>query len=177
MVQNPGIWLANHLRRSNDELTAQRVTEENLRYCNQFHWEFLVSQCHRVLGDLDSDAGDHESARAHYESALKIARSISNRDVLIEALLARGMWQAKYMKDANAAFSDLNEALGYCVESGYRIYEADVRVALAWAYLANGEKQKAKESAERALQMSNEMGYHWGKVDAKEVLERIESRE
>ena len=27
--------------------------------------------------------------------------------------------------------------------------------------------------AERALQMSNEMGYHWGKVDAEEVLERM----
>jgi Tfp pilus assembly protein PilF len=52
-----------------------------------------------------------------------------------------------------------------------------VRVALAWAYLANDEKEKAKQSAERALQMSNEMSYHWGKVDAKEVLERIESKE
>ena len=52
-----------------------------------------------------------------------------------------------------------------------------MRVALVWAYLANGEKEKAKQSAERALQMSNEMGYHWGKVDAEEVLERIEDRE
>jgi tetratricopeptide (TPR) repeat protein len=96
----------------------------------------------RSLGGLDSDAGDHASARAHYESALKIARSISVRHVLIEALLARGRWLAKHLKIANDAFSDLNEALGYCVESGYRIYEADVRVALGWAYLANGEKEK-----------------------------------
>ena len=77
----------------------------------------------------------------------------------------------------NDAFNDLNEALNYTVEGGYRIYEADIRNALGWAYLANGEKQKAKESAERALQMSQEMGYHWGKVDAQEVLERIESSE
>ena len=84
------------------------------------------------------------------------------------------------MKDANAAFSDLNEALGYCVESGYRIYEADVRVALGWAYLAISDeqlaisnKQRAKAEAERALQMSNEMSYHWGKVDAEEVLQAI----
>jgi hypothetical protein len=48
-----------------------------------------------------------------------------------------------------------------------------VRVALAWAYLANYEEDKAKQSAERALQMSNEMGYHWGKVDAAEVLSVI----
>jgi hypothetical protein len=79
------------------------------------------------------------------------------------------------LPDLDRAFIDLNEALGYCVESGYRIYEADVRVALAWAYLANGEKEKARQSAERALQMSNEMGYHWGKMDAEEVLERIKT--
>ena len=106
-------------------------------------------------------------------SALKIARSIQRLDVLIEVLLARGRFLAKHMKDANAAFSDLNEALSYCAESGYRIYEADVRVALSWAYLANGEKEKAKESAVRALQMSNEMGYYWGKVDAEEVLKAM----
>ena len=46
-------------------------------------------------------------------------------------------------------------------------------MALGWAHLANGEKEKAKGSAERALQMSNEMGYHWGKVDAEEVLGAI----
>jgi len=73
----------------------------------------------------------------------------------------------------NDAFTDLNEALNYAVEGGYRIYEADIRVALAWAYLANGEKEKAKQSAQRALQMSQEMGYHWGKVDGEEVLERM----
>jgi len=135
-----------------------------------------------VLGDLDSDAGNHESAHARYESALKVARGIQSRNVLIEILLARGRWQAKYYKDLTGfqnlsgleqAFSDLNKALGYCVENGYRIYEADVRVALGWAYLADGEKEKAKQSAERAVQMSNEMGYHWGKVDAEEVLGAI----
>ena len=108
------------------------------------------------------------------------------RNVLIEALLARGRFLAKVAAQTSEvsetsevlqAFSDLNEALNYCTESGYRIYEADVRVALAWAYLANNEKEKAKQFAERALQMSNEMGYHWGKVDAREVIERIESRD
>jgi hypothetical protein len=106
--------------------------------------------------------------------------------VLIEALLARGRWVAKEFRSLKdfgilgpeQAFNDLNEALGYCVEGGYRIYEADVRVALGWAFfVANGETQKAKESAARALQMSEEMGYYWGKMDAEEVLERVENRE
>jgi tetratricopeptide (TPR) repeat protein len=172
-----GINHADHLRRSGQSVYARRVTEANLQILERLHTAFQISQCHRVLGDLDSDSGDQDYAHAHYESALKIARGISARYILIEALLARGRWQAKHMKDANAAFNDLNEALGYCVESGYRIYEADVRVALGWANLAISNQQSAKAEAERAKQMSNEMGYHWGKVDAEEVLERIESRE
>ncbi|MDP2975828.1 MAG: hypothetical protein Q8N45_06390, partial [Anaerolineales bacterium] len=90
------------------------------------------------------------------------------------------------------AFNDLNEALNTAFEGGYRIYEADIRVALAWAYIADltpgpsptlrlrsgqagrGESlAKAKAEASRALQMSAEMGYYWGKVDAEEVLKVI----
>ncbi|HLO16097.1 MAG TPA: trypsin-like peptidase domain-containing protein [Anaerolineales bacterium] len=168
-----GVRHADHLRRIGDLLYARRVTEANFHICKQNHWPDNMSRCHRILGDLDTDVGDHASAQAHYGSALKIARAISHRQTLIEALLAHGTWQAMYMKDANVALSDLNEALGYCIESGYRIHEANVRVALGWAYLANGEKDKAKQSAERALQMSNEMGYYWGKVDAEEVLKVI----
>jgi tetratricopeptide (TPR) repeat protein len=183
-----GVMHSSHLQRTGNHEYAHRTAVANLEICTQARFISQVSQCYRVLGDLDSNSGDHASARAHYESALKIAQGISDRAVLIEALLARGRFFAKYMKDANTAFSDLNEALGYCVDGGYRIYEADVRVALAWAYLADltpgpsptgrGESlEKAKQSAERALQMSNEMSYYWGKVDAKEILERIESGE
>lgn len=168
-----GIWYVENLRRVGDKNYARQILEENFVAAEENNMIDFVGQCYRLLGDLDSDADDYSSARLHYETALKIARSISNREVLIQALLARGRWLAKHMKDANAAFSDLNEALGYCVESGYRIYEADVRVALGWAYIANGEKEKARQSAERAMQMSNEMGYHWGKVDAEEVLGAI----
>ncbi len=77
------------------------------------------------------------------------------------------------MKDADAAFSDLNEALGYAVEGEYRILEANIRGVLAWAHISNGEGQKATAEAERALQMSKEMGYHWGQVDVEGVLEKI----
>ena len=89
---------------------------------------------------------------------------------MIEALLARGKWYAKYQKKAEAAFSDLNEALGYATDGGYRIYEADIRVALAWAHIAKDEDDKAREQVEYAKRMSEEMGYYWGKVDSEEVL-------
>ena len=194
--RNPGIWYAEHLRRLGDAVTARRVTEVNLETCERNRWAFLVSMCHRVLGDLSADEGDHESARAHYDEALRIARSITHRHSLIEALLARGRWAARNPKGLGdpSGLSDLNEALVYAVDGGYRIYEADVRVALAWTHLAEaltpsaalragpgpsprgrGEAlAAARQEAERAQQMSVQMDYHWGQVDAAEVLAALD---
>jgi hypothetical protein len=104
--------------------------------------------------------------------------------VLIEALLARGRWQAKQAVQAGnqdslqQASSDLNEALGSAVKGGYRIYEADIRVALAWAHLANKKPELAQQEASRALTMSEDMGYYWGKLDAEEIIGKLtESRD
>ena len=175
-----GIFHADHLRRTSDTVYAGRITRINLGICKHNHLCDHTSRCHCILGDLDADAGLHHSAREHYAEALRIARGISRRDVLIEALLARGRWYARHMKDASAAFSDLNEALGYAVQGGYRIYEADIRIGLAWAHLTpgpsperRGEIDAARAEAEYAQRMSQEMGYHWGQVDAEEVLQRM----
>jgi tetratricopeptide (TPR) repeat protein len=190
-----GIRHANYLRRAGDAAYARRVTAANLKICEQQRWPDDLSRSHRVLGDLDADAGQHESSRQHYDAALKIARGITRRDILIEALLARGHWAAQWaatlpqvgnLREVDQAFSDLNEALGYAVTGGYRIYEADIRTGLAWAHLAAAltpgpspdvrrwEVAAARAEAERARQMSAEMGYHWGQVDAAEMLAVVE---
>jgi hypothetical protein len=58
--------------------------------------------------------------------------------------------QAPNLREVDQAFSDLNEALGYAVDGGYRLYEADIRVALAWAHLAVRDPAAARAEAERA---------------------------
>jgi len=184
-----GVQHADHLRRAGDGAYARRVTEANLKTMEGFRAPHQVSQCQRVLGDLDAGAGQHDAAGGHYDAALKIARGISYRPALMEALLARGCWAARYREltgrgdPSGLAFADLDEALGYAVEGGYRIYEADIRVALAWAHLADlalnpsgarrGTVEAARAEAERARQMSADMGYPWGQVDAQEVLEEL----
>jgi tetratricopeptide (TPR) repeat protein len=176
-----GIFHAEHLRRTGDLTYARQITEANLEeWVSYSKWPKDESHCHRVLGDLDADAlrqgsgqaNQHDSARDHYNEALRIARGISVQDILIEALLARGRWAAR-QGEARPARNDLDEALAYAVEGGYRIYEADIRVALAWAHRAAGQLDSARAEASRALQMSQEMGYYWGQVDAEEVLEVI----
>ncbi|MCP4580497.1 MAG: serine protease [candidate division Zixibacteria bacterium] len=179
LYSNRGIFHSDHLRLMGKADYAQRITEANMVICKKAHWVEDISMCHRVLGDLASDAGDHPQAGQHYETSLKIARSITKQDVQIGVLLARGRWQAKRatqapdQADLQQAFSDLNEALDYATKSGYRIYEADIRVALAWAHKASKQPEKARQEAKRALTMSEDMGYYWGKKDAKEVLEAI----
>jgi len=170
-----GIQHADHLRRAGDAGNARRVTEANLGVCERNRWPDDLSRCHRVLGDLTAAAGDDDGARDHYDEALKIARSISVLPALIEALLGRGRWSAQCLNDADAAFADLNEALGYTVDGGYRIYEADARIALAWAHRAANDAVRACDEADRARGMSLRMGYHWGRVDAQEILDVLDS--
>jgi tetratricopeptide (TPR) repeat protein len=143
-------------------------------WVRNYKWPADESRCYRVLGDLDADDSQHASVRQHYDEALRIARGISHRPSLIEALLARGRWTAK-QGQAGPARSDLDEALGYALEGGYRIYEADLRVALAWVHLAAGNPAAARAEASRAQRLSESMGYYWGKVDAEEVLGEIEA--
>ncbi len=169
-----GIWHADYLRRMGDADYARRVTEANLKISQEEHFIDDISQCHRVLGDLDADAGQHESARQHYDEALRIVREVAEHTVLIETLQARGRWAARRHEYA-AARSDLDEALTYALASGYRLFEADIRVGLAWAHHQSDAHQTAQSEAELALRISTDMEYHWGQVDATEVLEALKA--
>ena len=103
-----------------------------------------------------------------------MARNISIQSALIGALLARGRWASHYVKDSNAALSDLTEALGQAISGGYRIYEADIRTGIAWVHLAEGDPSGARAEAERVRQMSAEMSYHWGQIEAVAVFDVLD---
>jgi hypothetical protein len=71
------------------------------------------------------------------------------------------------------AHNDLGEALSYANTGGYRIYEVDIRVALAWIHRAAGNVPEARLQANTAQRMSAELDCYWGRVDATEVLEAL----
>ena len=168
----PGIWHADCLHRMGDSATARTITDANLEICRRNNWLDDASRSYRVLGDLDAHAGQLDTAQKHYDEAITTARKIDKVDVRIEALLGRGRFYAKHRKDAKSAFNDLNEAFETAHRGEYKIYEADIRIALAWAHLAGGDVDKAVNEADTARQMSADMGYHWGVVDADAVLGR-----
>ncbi len=171
--QRNGVQHADHLRRVGKSFYARRITEENLEVCTRMHLSSYAASCHRILGDLDSDTEQHDSALYHYDEAIKMARNMSRRDVLIEVLLGHGSYYAR-QGEAEAAYSDLAEALGYATSDSYRIYEVDTRVALAWTHSAAGNVTVAHAEAEHARRISTEMSYYWGRIKAEEVLVALE---
>ena len=172
LFENYGILHADYLTCMCKRLYARAVSEENLRICESFSMPVEISRIHRVLGDIDA-VNQPESAHGHYEEALRISRSISHRPSLIEALLARGRLFVHEKRKTKDAFMDLNEALDLATESGYKIFEADIRIALAWAYFVAGYKEEAMSEVVRAKQMSDDMGYYLGKNGAEWVLAEI----
>ena len=83
-----------------------------------------------MLGDLNTVDSQPERARHNYQTALKLARAIPRLDIRIEALSAYGHFLACQGEDA---MGELSEALRLARNGGYRLYEVDVRVRLAWA--------------------------------------------
>jgi tetratricopeptide (TPR) repeat protein len=170
-----GIQHADYLRRAGDIASARRVTEANLVNASRNQWRVEISQGHRVLGDLDVASGAVAEARGHYDHAVRVARGTSHRPVLLRALLSRAALAAQQGDGATAA-ADLAEARDSILDGGYRVFEADWRVASAWAELASGHSARAREEADRARRLSAELGYHWGDVDARAVLDAVEER-
>jgi tetratricopeptide (TPR) repeat protein len=175
LYHEPGNWYAQYLIHIKEYERARHVIEKNLEACDSERWVVESYFCRLLLGDIEVSAGNLEVAQWYYDQAEKFAYLISHYPLFINTMLRRGRFYAQKKFDPTIAKSNLEVCLDYSIRYGYRIYEADVRIALAWTYLANNEKEKAKQSAERALQMSNEIGYYWGKVDAEEVLERLKA--
>lgn len=165
-----GMYHAKFLLRINKVKQAWRILWDNLDICEHNGWQGESSWCHSILGDLFAQDGKHDVARNHYDTALNIARNIYQKSALIGALFSRGIWEARYINDTAAAFNDLQEALCHATHSGYRLWEVDTRIGLAWVYYRAGDINAAKQEAEQAYQMSEEMSYFLGREDAKEIL-------
>lgn len=170
-----GQLYADFLRRKNELDRAFIIARENLRVANNESSPNNISRCHRILGDLYIVRREYILAGEQYDKALLTARNAGHYPALIEALSSRGRWAARYINNSNAAFNALEEALNAAITHGYRLYEVDIRIGLAWAHLSIGSNSISKEEAEYARQMSKDIGYYWGEKDSEEVLAKIKT--
>ncbi|MGH8476273.1 MAG: trypsin-like peptidase domain-containing protein [Methylococcales bacterium] len=170
-----GIWHADHLIRLGDLQYAEEITTLNLQDAEHDNLPESISQCHRVFGDLSVAKGASESTiELHYDKALEIARRITHRQVLIEALLARGRYWARAGKPDKAS-PDLREALEFSKLGGYRIFEVDTRIALAWQWLSAHRYPSAWDEAKAARELSQQIGYAHGITDATTILTALDT--
>lgn len=164
----------NFLKRLEQTDFARKFIHEGIEYYRQYNRsrrDYIL--CLISLASLDADAGEHDNALEHYNEAVEQSTLTKTNNFFVHTLSARGCWAARY-GNVEMAFNDLNKALNSAISKGLRISEANIRVGLAWAYRATSNYTDARVQAERAHSMSTDMGYHWGKVDADEVLKAIE---
>jgi len=164
-----GVQYARHLLRTGRAPEASEVTGYNLESCRDRNYTENVSLCHSLLGELAALADRPEEAREKHDEAVRIARSISVRPVLIDVLSVRGRWAAR-QGATSAALDDLEEALDFAAAGGFTLLEADIHVGFAWAHFKAGNQTLARSEAEYARRMSAQSGYYWGRIDATELL-------
>jgi tetratricopeptide (TPR) repeat protein len=162
--QRLGITYCEHLRRMGMNYRARRVAEENIRLSEVTNLDPFAALCHGLLGDLDDEIGQYDDARTNHNEAVRISRNISQQDVSIETLLRRGRHFARHGQ-IGAAYSDLSEALLHASTNDYLIYEAEIRISLAWCCQTENDMKAAQAELDHAQSISSRTGYYWGQVD------------
>ncbi|MBQ0906798.1 tetratricopeptide repeat protein [Micromonospora sp. U21] len=167
-----GVRYAEHLRRSGRLAEAERVHRLNLKICQAAKWRADVAHCLVGLGDLALDQSDFKQARERLDEAVRIAKGITRRDVLVAALRARGALALRIGQPKEAR-THLDQARSLAELGGYRLAEVDTLIQLGQLHYSAGDTDMARDALNEAEQISIEIGYHWGSIDAAVVRSRL----
>jgi tetratricopeptide (TPR) repeat protein len=174
-IRDYGFYYVDFLRRNRKDLpSAQSVADQSIKEAEKSE---NTSRSHRAAGEVYDALEEVDMALEHFNKAIELARDITHWPASITALSARGKFLVRSRDDLEAGRNNLEEALEYSQNGGYRVYEVDTRIGLAWLYLAEGKQTDAREEAEQAKMMSKEMKYFWGVKDADEVLTNLPKKE
>jgi tetratricopeptide (TPR) repeat protein len=147
------------LDQSRDSEVWERATQA-LQIAKNNHWLLDTALDHLSLGraHLLSDRRATGSALApatsHLQQAVDGLRRASRQDYLPLGLLARAALHI-HTRDFPAARYDLDETLTLATRCGFRLHEADARLALA-----EGRPAVAREHFAKARRIIGETGYH-----------------
>jgi tetratricopeptide (TPR) repeat protein len=116
---------------------------------------------------------DYSQATDYLNQAVDGLRLAGAVEFLSRGLLARAELFT-LNGDSRRAHADLDEALAIVVRGKMELHEADCYLGYARLYLAQGEKEKARESWARAKGMIERMGYHRRDQDVVEIERQLE---
>ncbi len=162
-----GIHWAEHLLRSGDLARARRLTDANIKICQENNWQGDIGSCEWIFGWLDTAEGRWGAALGH----LSAARAIFLRGHMIfesagalvteaAALLGKG--------DISAASTACERGRHLAAPRNYRLVHADALLQRAriWLHPMALEPGPARDDAEAALHLADSCSYAWGQRDA-----------
>ena len=136
--------------------------------------QFLVCQCHRILGEIHHAKGDTEGAIGHFEAALGIASSFSWHPQLfwIHFSLASIFSDKEEFDDADA---HIERAKSHTVNHPYHLGRAmDLQ---AWFWYNQRRFEEAKSEALRAAEVFKKLGATRDLEDCERLLRDIDSEQ
>jgi DNA-binding SARP family transcriptional activator len=128
-----------------------------------------------ALGAASLALGDLAAAARHHGEALDRARAGGTAPTEAEALLGLAAVDARAGRHA-AAEASADAALAVARESGSRLLEGEALCALAAAALARDAVEDAAVLAEEALCVHEETGHHFGRLEARRLLDEARRR-
>lgn len=111
---------------------------------------------------------DFIRATDHLNQALDSLRQAGTQTYLPMGLLARANLY-RVSGEINKAQHDLDEAMVIAERGSMGLHQADCHLEYARLYLALGEKDKARESLQKAKNIIDKLGYHLRDRDVKEL--------
>jgi tetratricopeptide (TPR) repeat protein len=158
-----GYWVHNvrlgrHCLRLGDVQSARRWTQATQLHCQSYGANADIARCDLLLGELDLEAGDRDSAARRIGEAVRVFREARQGKDLPDALLA----QARLRRSVE----DCEEALRLAARSGFALKQCDALNLRALLRREAGEPGKAAEDAREALEIAERCGYYWGRHEA-----------
>ncbi len=159
-----GLWTVHVIRA--DHQIADELADQLLRMAKQSGDPALLTRAHSVRAFSHDYMGNHLSARAHYEEALrlydqKLERAIINyfgSDSLV-ITLSRLNWTLMALGYPDQAREVLEKALAACREVAHPFSACNAMLSLPQICVELGEPQPALEIAEQALAIATDHGF------------------
>jgi tetratricopeptide (TPR) repeat protein len=133
----------------------------------------LTDMINLFLQEQGEAAGNFAEAQDYLKRAVDGLRQAGILDQLPHGLLARAELY-RVTGEFERAQADLEEVMSIAKRGSMGLHEADCHLEYARLYLARGEKEKARESWEKAREMIERMGYHRRDGDVKEIGREVE---
>ncbi len=156
----------------------KEVNARNIKVCTEYLWNDTYAFCYFLQGWYEI----YNNQLIKAENELSKAEQILRPSGMLEHICRLDwVWAllAEAKEDYQKGLKHVNDALLVCADKGFRLWQADNFVLRGRLYLLQFNKEnkqnrdlleKAGDDGRRALEIAENTGYIWAKVDAIKLL-------